>query len=170
MAAWKYFTRTGHPRETELWLQPELDYSPMVDDFYGEPGHVQLAEYVDYLKRHKPELLEADAVPIYWSVLPAHETAPFFTSKIGHKNFLTYYTWPVHAATGKPIDWFRMPVRHSRFPEFGRALGWKPSPLQRYAPLRSIIEHREVLVQVRSAGEPVFADYAHQPATNSRAR
>lgn len=40
------------------------------------------------------------------------------------------------------MDWFRLPVRNDRFPEFGEALGWLPSPLQPYAPLRSIMASR----------------------------
>ena len=55
------------------------------------------------------------------------------------ENFLTFYTPPVDADTGEPLNWWRLPVKNSRFPEFAKAL---PSPFQRFAPLRSIVTNK----------------------------
>lgn len=143
---WTYMTRSGYRRQEDMFLYPELECSSMVDDYYDQSGDVQFEEWVRYLVRHYPELLRDDAVPIYWTVLPACESAPPFIK--GHydgmisddnRHFLAHFTWPTNAVTGDRLDWFSLPVVNDRFPEFAEALAWTPSPFQPYCPLRSIL-------------------------------
>lgn len=133
--------KSGYERTTELWLYPELDCSSIVGEHWGD-GESQLHLYVDYLEREHPEWLEADAVPIWWSVYDICEYAPFQKHALVNEDFLSFFTWPRNARTGEPLDWFSLPVRYTRFPEFGAALGWTPSPLQPTAPLASILQSR----------------------------
>jgi predicted GIY-YIG superfamily endonuclease len=147
---WSFASRrSGYERtESALWLYPELDCSSCVDDVWPGDGHEQFEYYVEYVKRRYPEWWKADAVPIYWSVRPIGETAPFrrvwdqmWSTYPQSRDFLTYFTWPVDV-NGEPLDWFTMPVCNDRFPDFAKVLGWVPSPLQPTAPLRSIVEAR----------------------------
>jgi hypothetical protein len=137
----------------DLYLYPELDGSSVVEDYYDLDGAGQLEAYVRYVRERHPEWLADDAVPIYWTVQSAGgkkitETAPFQDSPADEfrrhltRNFLTYFTWPQDAGTGERLDWYRLPVRNDRFPEFAKALAWLPSPLQPTCPLRSILESR----------------------------
>lgn len=146
--------RTGNERTTELHLMPELDCSSMVDDYGYLDGEGQLQEYVEYLEENHPEWLQANAVPILWSVegRATFENAPFQEGQFGRasgrfpfrEDFLTAYTWPYNEATGDMVDWFKLPFRY-RFPEFSEALGWTPSPLQPTCPLLSVLANRDGL-------------------------
>jgi hypothetical protein len=51
------------------------------------------------------------------------------------------FSQPVNARTGEPLNWYRLPVCNARFSKFAAARGWLPSPFQRYASLRSIVEN-----------------------------
>jgi predicted GIY-YIG superfamily endonuclease len=147
---WTFHTRlTGHEHRSDLVLYPELDCSPMVDDVWELDGQGQFEEYVQYLERRHPEWLEADAVPIVWSVHGGwangiFEAAPFtaYGDSVDWGNFLAHYTWPVDAINGEPLDWYALPVVNDRFPEFAKALAWTPSPLQPTCPLASIVRSR----------------------------
>lgn len=146
---WVFHDRSGHRRhQPELWLYPELDGSSCVDDlWWTDDGEEELDYYIDYVRRTQPDWWANDAVPIYWSVAPVHETAPFqevwskANGPTSWGDFLTYFTWP-HRPNGEPLDWFTLPVKNDRFPNFAKALNWLPAPLQPYAPLRSIIRSR----------------------------
>lgn len=152
---WIFETRHyGNERRCDLQLYPELDCSSMVDDYYELDGHGQLEAYVQYLESRHPEWLEADAVPIVWSVhsnwYGVFEAAPFARSYIG-MDFLTHFTWPVDAVNGEPLDWYQLPVVNDRFPEFAKALAWTPSPLQPTCPLASILRSRSGRYAIRPA-------------------
>ena len=145
MAKWSYTDFEGRmTRESELWLYPEINYSACVDEVYGESGEYQLQYFVQEVMKHCPEEWEADAVLIYWSVMPVHETAPFQNREAWRfdENFLSFFSWPCNPGTGENLDWYRLPVINDRFPKFAKALAWTPSPLQSYCPLRSIMESR----------------------------
>lgn len=138
---------SGYEKRRDLYLYPELDYSPMVDDYWDEPGADQLAAYIRGVRESYPDWWAADAVPIYWSVRAEqdgiYETAPYQQFDPAHRrrDFLTGYTWP-HDEDGEFLDWYALPVRNDRFPEFARALNWLPAPLTPTCPLRSIASSR----------------------------
>jgi hypothetical protein len=141
--------RSGYRRQCDLVLYPELDCSAMVDDYYHLNGDDQLREYVRYLEDRYPQWLEADAVPIYWSVeTPAWDLGegapPFLGSHVKESipHFLDYFTWPTDVNTGERLDWFSLPVVNDRFPEFAEALAWTPSPFQPSCPLATILRVR----------------------------
>jgi hypothetical protein len=141
MKVWRFRARDNEFEQvTTLWLYPELDCSSCIGDADDQSGDGQLDYYVDYVRRHRPEWWKADAIPIYWSVRGegVFEHAPNNAHDYG-KNFLTFYTPPADVKTGEPLNWWRLPVRNTRFPAFARALGWLPSPFQPFAPLRSIV-------------------------------
>lgn len=139
---WLFRDRADPKRElitSPLFLYPELDCSSCVGDCDATDGESQFEFYVQYLARHYPAYLEKDAVPIHWSVVGdgIGEDAPY---QGRDEDFLTYFTWP-EDKDGVPLDWFRLPLTF-RFPEFSKALGWQPSPLQKTAPLDSIFKSR----------------------------
>ena len=84
-----------------------------------------------------PVLWGSDAIGWFVSGEGVYEFAPNECSK----DFLTFWPPPVDAETGAPLNWRRLPVRYSRsrFPAFGKTLGWLPSPFEEFAPLRSIV-------------------------------
>jgi len=151
---WLFQSReSGVERCTDLYLYPELDGSAVVDEYHYLDGEGQFEEYVQYLQRRHPEWLQADAIPIVWTVRSktgdsdVYEAAPFQQSEPPWRDFLTHFTWPADARTGEPLDWYRLPVANDRFPEFAAALAWTPSPLQPTCPLRSILNSRDGCIQ-----------------------
>lgn len=137
---WRDMAGNGD-RAVKLWLSPEIYLEPCVDELYNNGGADQFWYWVGEVQDRYPVEYEADAIPIYWSVLPVHEVAPFQTLEWTTDDFLSFFTWPVDSY-GRSIDWFSLEVRHDRFPDFVEYLGWKPSPLQRTCPLRSIVESK----------------------------
>jgi hypothetical protein len=138
---WRFqFRSSGVEWVKPLWLYPEIDGSSCVDDADDQSGPGQLAYFVRYVKRRHPERWHDDAVPIYWGVCGdgVCEFAPTDANDMGTHS-LTVFTPPVDAKTGEPLNWWKLPVRNDRFPAFAKALGWLPSPFQKFAPLRSII-------------------------------
>jgi hypothetical protein len=133
--------RSDHCKVTELYLYPELDCSSCVDDVHPASGEEQLRYYCDYIQRRYRQWWDADAVPIYWSVMGdgdgfGCEQAPFHRGEeFGDRDVLTYYYPPVNLRTGEQVNWYRLPVINKRFPEFAAALGWLPSPDVRPATL-----------------------------------
>jgi len=55
-----------------------------------------------------------------------------------------------HKHPAADLDWFKLPVKNSRFPEFAQALDWTPSPMQPTCPLRSILASRNRIGPRRS--------------------
>jgi len=140
---WRFKSReSGFEIVSELWLYPELDWSHIVGDLDTDDGDEQLAAVVDCVRRRNPSAWQHDRVPILWSVEGSEgigEFAPYVRPRGEKIDFLTFFTWPTDAATGKPLDWFRdLEVRNDRFPAFAKALGWKPAPFTATAPLKSI--------------------------------
>jgi hypothetical protein len=100
-----------------------------------------------------------DLVPILWLVLYETPTGygkpefmPFQSFECEDKNFLTYFTWPKHSATGEPLNWLKVPVldlywRPGRVDKGGfiqEATGWKPSIMQPSVSLRLLAQaHKE---------------------------
>lgn len=154
---WTFASRiSGIERSTDLYLYGELDCSAVVDEYDWLDGEGQLSEYIDYLEHNHPQWLEDDQVPILWSVRgdQTAEFAPFQAGKFALEaaggpshDFLSYFSWPYDSNTGAELDFFKLPVRIDRFPEFAAALDWMPSPLQPTCPLRSIMDSRECRVR-----------------------
>ena len=142
---WTFVYReSGFVHHKPLYLYPEIDGSSVVGDYdMDEMDDDPFGFYCDYLRRHHPDWWAADAAPIGWMVKPVMEFAPFTDSRgeSWHKDFLTYMTWP-EDQHGNRLDWFSLPVRMDRFPEFAKSIGWKPSPLQSHAPVRALWEAR----------------------------
>lgn len=77
---------------------------------------------------------------IHWSVLMSKngQWLTPYANPIIHDPTQIIETWydqwediPVSAANGEIVNWHKLPVVHSRFPEFWKELGWSPSPFQR---------------------------------------
>lgn len=147
--------RSGYERTDPLWLYPEINGMAAIHDCYwSDDGETQLTYWVDWLERNHSDAMAADAIPIFWSVQPCCECAPFTTNRYDQqKNFLTELSWPMNARTGEPVNWFQLPVIYSRFPAFGEALGWKPAPFQPHAPMASILRSRSALKPVVSGSD-----------------
>ena len=144
MSIWRFRSRqTGAEWIKALWLYPEIDGSSCVDEAEDQSAEGQLAHFVARLKRRYPEQWEADAVPIFWGVQGdgVAEWAPN-EPKAGSENFLTFFTHPVSVKTDEELNWWKLPVRNTRFPLFAKALGWTPSAFQQFAPIKSIITNR----------------------------
>jgi hypothetical protein len=107
------------------------------------------------VQRHYPEWWEADAVAVYWSVqgdAALCERAPNNAASFDFdEHFLTFWTQPLDAKTGEPLNWWRLPVLNTHFPAFAKALGWLPSPFQEFAPLRSIVTNATAKAGLNSA-------------------
>ncbi|MGW5696829.1 hypothetical protein ACWEWX_39910 [Streptomyces asiaticus] len=113
-------------------------------------------EYADRAHRQDPGLYLPGEVPILWTVttprgMGVFEFAPHSADRRGashalRENFLTHYTDPVHAETGDPLNWARLPVvdrgwSAERVEKGGfvqEASGWKPSPLQETVNVRQL--------------------------------
>ena len=139
---WHDVARGGNDRAVKLWLMPEIRFEPCVDDLFDYSGEEQFWYFVETIQRECPDEYEADALPIYWSVMPIHETAPFQDLTWSSGDYLSYFTWP-EDQDGQRIDWYSLEVKHDRFPEFSSFLGWKPSALQTTCPIRSIVASKQ---------------------------
>ncbi|MFE5586918.1 hypothetical protein [Kitasatospora sp. NPDC056531] len=104
----------------------------------------------DRLHDERPGQFRPGDVHITWSIRTPEgdgiaEYAPHLfpdptVESLAHdENFLTYYTHPVHSATGERVNWLRLPVSDRHWntggTDSGRgfvqdAIGWKPGPLQ----------------------------------------
>jgi hypothetical protein len=99
-------------------------------------------------------------IPIYWFVEAlgpdVQSLAPFpaqFDHSHGQKtkdDFLTRFTWPMEASSGDFLNWLTLPVqdklwRPGRADSGGfiqEATGWKPSILQPFVYLQSLLESK----------------------------
>jgi hypothetical protein len=135
-----------------------------LQDCEDADGAEQLQFYVEYIKRKHPAWWEDDAVPIYWTVRGEGSDSICEEAPCGNQwmhaqlasepeNILTRYEIPYDVRTDEPVNWWRLPVRNTRFPEFAKAIGWLPSPFQQFAPLRSIVTNA-VCVPAAAKTEP----------------
>jgi hypothetical protein len=99
-------------------------------------------------------------VPIYWFVEgPGRgklERMPFQYNHLkaadaAPEDFLTFYTWPVNASTGEPLNWVTLQVldklwNRTRADKGGfiqEATGWKPAILQPFVHLQTLVATRD---------------------------
>jgi hypothetical protein len=137
---WRWRNRKNcNEQEGPLRVIYEVNLSTVSDDYLPEETSAEelLQIWIKYALKKYPE----GYVSISWFVESKHagmfEGMPFQHDRDRH-NFLTHFTWPVHAETGDEIDWLSLPVDDLHWLE-GRgdkggfiqeATGWKPSMLQ----------------------------------------
>lgn len=116
------------------------------------------------MDRHHPEFLRVFEHAPY-TIDP--RTAPGETHEDDvREDFLTHFTTPVHAETGEPINWARLPVvdrgwNPSRGDKAGfvqEATGWKPSPLQPVMDMRQIGAAAGLYVPSERPRDPAVAE------------
>lgn len=141
--------RTGYERTIDLFLYPEPDFIPYLDDAYydGVDGD-ELIDYYGKVMERKGRL--NDEIEIQWFVRSSDEQGfiefapaeyqPHVLSKDRHFLGPEGFTTPRNG--DEEIDWFQLPVQGVRFKTFWDALGYLPSPFQPYFPLRSLMKSR----------------------------
>lgn len=149
---WNFRIRsTGGPRWTEVplslsWSLPEA--AGISDNNTQEDMSARQA-LTAWLER----LEGACTIPISWAVSGRgiYEKAPFCPPDEDDpkpESFLTFYTWPVHAVTGRRLLFTQLPVADETWePGLDRgkagfvqaATGWKPSALQQTMDLEVIL-------------------------------
>lgn len=146
---WRYqLRRHDSPHERPLYLGWEVNGSALSDEYL--PSEISAGDllmlWVNNLERR--QRLGDGVLPIYWSLLPIHESAPHQSAPMEFdENFLTYFTRPRNAHSDEPINWLRLPVLDSLWDDehndkggfIQSALGWKPSPLQAHVDLRQLL-------------------------------
>lgn len=135
---WNYRNKpSGEQRgPTTLALSWEVVGDPITDDY--TPAEASADELWARWVRKYPDPVK----PVYWSVISPRgegvaEFAPFLGDGDG-EDFLTVYTWPLHATSGERVRWAALPVldklwdaKHSDKGGFIQsATGWKPAPFQ----------------------------------------
>ena len=137
----------GGKRQEPLVAFWEPDGSAMSDNY--SPDEITAQELLYKWAATAEQRYPDKVVPILWVVDSAQgafkiEYMPFQNPWwIGpdpslHKDFLTYYTWPVDAQTGELLNWLTLPVVDKQWNEkrddtggfIQETTGWKPSVLQ----------------------------------------
>jgi len=152
-SVWKFENlRTGFECTASLVAYWEVSWDPISDDF--TPEETSAEELFVKWSRRVGEKYDNGLIPISWFVdvkgdVKTFEFMPFqfehFT-RANARDFLTFFSWPVHAKTGKPLNWLELPVvdklwRPGQANKGGfiqEATGWKPSILQPYVYLPSL--------------------------------
>ncbi len=142
--------RTGHRFEEPLNAYWEVSHDPMSDDH--TPDEMDAVELLREWATKVQKDYENNLVPIHW--FAGSERMPFQflrDPKIEAENFLTHFTWPANKRTGDRLNWLVLPVvdklwNENRADKGGfiqEATGWKPSILQPFVYLPSILSALE---------------------------
>ena len=139
--------------ECSLSAYWEVMGDPISDDY--TPNEISARDLLDlWVKRHSSECKDG-LVPIHWFVRsdPGKiEGMPFaydhFRGKYHLEDFLHFYCWPTHVVTGEPLRWLSLPVVDKLWNEqrgdkggfIQEATGWKPSILQPFVYLPSLLD------------------------------
>jgi hypothetical protein len=149
-STWKFQTRkSGYEWECSLVAYWEVELDPMSDGYTPEEITAAdlLRRWADRVREKHPGQL----IPIYWNVESVKGTE-FMPCQFKHvewqEDFLTFFTSPVHAQTGAPLNWLTLPVvdkhwntaRGDKGGFIQEATGWKPAILQPYVYLPSLME------------------------------
>lgn len=132
----------------------EVALDPISDDY--TPEEAPATELLDLWVRRVRKSFEPGLIPIYWFVdSPGHgklERMPFqFPHEGGNsEDFLSFYHWPTDSKTGAPLNWLTLPVEDKRWNTrqsnkggfIQEATGWKPSILQPFLYLPTLLEAR----------------------------
>lgn len=168
-ARWTFASkRSGYERTVQLALFWEPDGSAMSDDYAPDGADAQelwrmwVDRYGDKYHQDRADLYAPWHVPVYWYVTSVggggtfeaapHQALPPDYAPSG--DFLADFTHPVHAATGEPVNWLRLPVLdrgwNAKQADKGgfiqEATGWKPSPLQPVMDVRQVARAAGVYV------------------------
>ncbi|MFE9968054.1 hypothetical protein [Streptomyces sp. NPDC005525] len=137
-----------------LWAEQQADFMhKQWPDLY-RPGEVYISWGVtcpdqNTISEHAP-YTQAWPSPRLSDMDPAqraaHESLYGENPDAYREDFLTHFTHPVHAVTGEPVNWLRLPVldrgwnrtASDRGGFVQEATGWKPSPLQPTMDVRQI--------------------------------
>jgi hypothetical protein len=121
-------------RTMPLYLHWEVNGDPVTDHY--TPDEISARGLWDLWF---PKYASEGPVKVYWSVRgdATAEWAPFTDNGMG-EDFLTFFSWPVHAQSGERVNWVRLPVQdklwHGTRGDKGGFIqeltGWKPSPFQ----------------------------------------
>jgi hypothetical protein len=148
---------TGEPWEGPLEAYWEVLLDAISDEYRA--GQMDAVELLRVWARGIRETCQAevkdDLVPISWYVLSAgegvFERMPFQWCAAGEEpgdDFLTFYSWPIGTRTGERLNWLTLRAadklwRGERCDKGGfiqEATGWKPSILQPFVYLPSLLE------------------------------
>ncbi|HEX5566726.1 MAG TPA: hypothetical protein VFY14_07340 [Streptomyces sp.] len=195
---WRYRNKdSGYEFTEELVLYPEPNGATLTDDFVPEqiPAHdlwtMWVEEYADYYHERWPHLYRPGEVQILWSVttpefLRVFEAAPYTVDSRtapgethadwAGEDFLTHFTAPVHAVTGGPVNWARLPVvdrgwRPGRGDKAGfvqEATGWKPAPLQPTMDVRQLGRAAGLYVPPERPRDPAVAEQTAEEYRQTR--
>jgi hypothetical protein len=149
----------------------EVSHDPISDDY--TPEETEAGELLHMWAEQVREVYPDGLVPIYWFVYSEgqgkFERMPFQRHLGDAEDFLTYFSWPVSKSTGERLNWLTLPVADKLWNEhrankggfIQEATGWKPSILQPYVFLDSLLKGAdfawvpcgELLLQVREASK-----------------
>ena len=145
---------TGFAPEGVLEAYWEVALDPISDDY--TPQEVDARELFHIWERRVRDKYPNGLIPIYWFVnyegnnVATFEALPFqfehFPGFIS-ENFLTFFTWPVNAITGEPLNWLTLPVKDKLWNSnqankggfIQEATKWKPAILQPYVYLPALV-------------------------------
>lgn len=128
-----------HAHET-LELGWFLEGDGISDDY--TPGEITA---VELFSRWLEKIGDVEDMRISWWIPNLRELAPFTGADV---DFLTHYSWPVHAETGEKLNWLTLPVIGKGWNSLQRdkggfvqeVTGWKPSPLQRSVHIPTLLK------------------------------
>jgi hypothetical protein len=131
----------------------EVSLDPISDNY--TPDEIGAEELLSIWGRQVQSEYPNGLAPIYWYAACRSEgkfaAMPFQFNHFSdepEENFLTIFTWPIGAVTGERLNWFDIPVVdklwNNQYAEKGgfiqEATGWKPSILQPYVYLPSLLK------------------------------
>ena len=143
--------------EGELLAYWEASFDPISDSY--TPDEIDARPLFDFLVERVQAEYPDGLVPISWFVTcPAKGQLERMPFQFNHgpdlpppDDFLTFFTWPVNTLTGEPLNWLTLPVVDKRWhwetADKGgfiqQATGWKPSILQPFVYLESLLRCRQ---------------------------
>lgn len=153
--AWKFCNRqTGEETLGELEAVWEVSLDPISDDYTPSEidSHDLFNLWVEQVETKHPEGL----IPIFWFVhvkgksISTFEWMPFqfeHLPDIPQETFLSFFTQPVHPETSQPLNWLTLSAidklwnahRSDKGGFIQEATGWKPSVLQPYVYLPTLM-------------------------------
>jgi hypothetical protein len=147
--------QTAYEWSGSLIARWEVSLDPVSDDY--TPDEMSAANLFDRWLERVQKRHTGGLVPIHWFVTCGEqgkfERMPFQFSHDGveqQEDFLSFFSWPVNAATGERLNWLRVPVadkgwngqRADKGGFIQEVTGWKPAILQPFVYLTSLVAAR----------------------------